>query len=111
MIELKNFKPRNFKLNFKLKENKDTEINRALLFTGFLLDLIFYVLVFFNSNITYIIAWKITKKDYLGTIFKYFCFGVFNWKEIDTICFELGIPKKKPKNYMETFSVSFQNKY
>ena len=37
----------------------------ALLFCGFLLDLIFYVLVFFNS-ITYIIARNITQKDYAG---------------------------------------------
>ena len=46
--------------------------------------------------------------------FYVFLFWVFNWeenKEVGTICFELGIPKKKPKKYLETFSISWQNKY
>ena len=73
---------------------------------------IFYVLVFFNSN-TYIIAKNIMKKAYIG-ILMYSCFGVFTWKEnkeVGIICFEFGILKKKPNPYLETFSVSFQNKY
>ena len=32
-------------------------------------------------------------------------------KEVDTSCFELGIPKKKLRKYLESFSISFQNKY
>ena len=43
----------------------------------------------------------------------YSCFGAFKWKEnekVDTICFEVGIQKKRKKK-KEIFSVSLQNKY
>ena len=38
---------------------------------------------------------------------------VINWKEnkeVGTICFEIRIPMKKPKIFMEFFYVSFQKK-
>ena len=79
----------------------------ALFLSGFLLALVFYVLIFFN------IVLQTLEKNYVG-IFMQFCFGIFNWKEnkkVGTICFELRIPKKETKIYLETFSVSFLNEY
>ena len=81
----------NFQLICHSIASQQFNLTRALLFSGFLLDLIFYLLVFINGN-TYIFARNVTKRDYEGF------FYVFNWKEnkeVGTICFELGIQKKK----------------
>ena len=45
--------------------------------------------------------------------FYIFFMEVINWKEnkeVGTICFEIRIPMKKPKIFMEFFYVSFQKK-
>ena len=76
-----------------------------------LLDCDFLHFGFFQVY-SYIIAGNNTYKDYVE-IFKYSCVEVINWKEnkeVGTIYFEIRIPMKKPKIFLEFFCERFQNK-
>ena len=72
---------------------------------------IFCILGFSKCN-SYVIAGNIMYKVYVE-IFTYSFVEVINWKEnkeVGNICFEVRIPMKKPKIFLEFFYVSFQNK-
>ena len=71
--------------------------------------LIFCILGFSKCN-TYIIAENIMLNDYVE-MFLYSYMEVLNWKEnknVGSICFEVRIPMKKTKIFMESFYVSLK---
>ena len=74
---------------------------------------IYDLIILFNTvNIHSSKVKKITYKDYIE-ISTYFFMEVINWKEnkeVGTICFEVRIPMKKTKIFLEFLYISFRKK-
>ena len=98
-----------YHLNFSTSTVPYTFLMKGLFSTGKILLFAFQHFVFFQVQYIYY-CWK-HYVERLRRNFYILFMEVINWKEnkeVGTICFEIRIPMKKPKIFMEFFYVSFQ---